>query len=185
MTMGAPGEEFGEVEGGHFGGALLDDEVVDGDETGGGKTELGEHQVDTVQSEGEFVFEFGEVSLLEGGTVADDESALTFARVLERGEATNALTPPWMEVGGRELRDTAKRVIGVFDGLEEGGHSVQFSVISYQWRVVLLKKMRRVLFDLLSEFGVAPIIGKQMKRDSFLSWNQEFWQPKPFLHIIH
>ena len=111
--MGTPGEEFGEVEGGHFGGALFDDEVVDGDEAGGGEAEFREHQVDAVHPEGEFVFEFGEVGLLEGRTVADDEGALTFVRVLERGEATDAFASPRMEIGGRELRGAAKRVVGV------------------------------------------------------------------------
>lgn len=119
--MGAPGEEFGQVEGGHFGGALFDDEVVDGDEAGGAEAEFGEHQVNAVHPEGEFVLEFGEVGLLEGGTVADDEGTLAFVCVLERGEATDALASPRMQVCGGELRQAANPVVGVFDGLEEGG----------------------------------------------------------------
>jgi len=101
--------------------ALLDDEVVDGDEAGSGEAEFGEHQVDAVQPEGEFVFELGEVGLLEGRAVADDEGALTLVRVLERGEATDALASPRMQIRGRELRQAANPVVGVFDGLEEGG----------------------------------------------------------------
>ena len=121
MPMRTPGKKLRNFEGGHFGGALFDDEVVDGDEAGGGEAEFGEHQVDAVHPEGEFVLEFGEVGLLEGGSVADDEGALTFVRVFECGEATDALAPPRMQVRGRQLRDAAKRVVGVFDGLEEGG----------------------------------------------------------------
>jgi len=74
--------------------ALFDDEVVDGDEAGGAEAQFGEHQVDAIEAEGEFVFEFGEVGLLEGGSVADDKGALAFVCVLERGEATDALAPP-------------------------------------------------------------------------------------------
>lgn len=121
VTMRTPRNVLRNLEGGQFGGALFDDEIVDGDEAGGGEAEFGEHQVDAVHPEGEFVLELGEVGLLEGGSVADDEGALTFVRVLERGDATDALTSPRMQVGGRELRDEANRVVGVFDGLEEGG----------------------------------------------------------------
>jgi len=102
--------------------ALFDDEIVDGDEAGSGEAEFGEHQVDAVHPEGEFVLEFGEVGLLEGWSVADDEGAAARlrVRVLERGEATDALAPPRMQVRGGNLRQAAKRVVGVFDGLEEG-----------------------------------------------------------------
>lgn len=119
--MRTPRNIFWNLQGGHFGGTLFDDEVVDGDEAGGGEAEFGEHQVDAVHPEGEFVLEFGEVGLLEGGSVADDEGALAFVCVLERGETTDALAPPRVQVGGRHLRQAAKRVVGVFDGLEEGG----------------------------------------------------------------
>ena len=121
MPMRAPRNILWNFEGGHFSGALFDDEIVDGDEAGGGEAEFGEHQVDAIHPEGEFVFEFGEVGLLEGGAITDDEGALAFMCVLERGETTDALAPPRMQVRGRQLRDAAKRVVGVFDGLEEGG----------------------------------------------------------------
>ena len=121
VTMRAPRNIFWHLEGGHFGGALFDDEIVDVDEAGGGETEFGEHQVDAVHPEGEFVPQFGEVGVLEGRAVADDEGALACVLVLERGEATDALAPPRMEVGGGNLRQAAEGVIGVLRGLEEGG----------------------------------------------------------------
>lgn len=123
MPMRAPCQEFRNLKIGDLLRALFDDEVVDGDEAGGGETEFGEHQIDAVHSEGEFVFKFGEVGLLEGGTITNDEGALTRlrVRVLERGEATDALAPPRMQVRGRELRQATNPVVGVFGGLEEGG----------------------------------------------------------------
>ena len=121
MAMRAPGEEFGEVESGHFRGALLDDEVVDGSEVGGGKAQFGEHQIDTVHPEGEFVFELGQVSLLEAGAVADDETALALMDVPIFIHPPAALTPPGMQVGIGHLRQAADGVVGVFEGLQNGG----------------------------------------------------------------
>ena len=128
MPMRTPREKLWNFEGGHFLRALFDDEVVNGDEAGGAEAKFGEQQVDAVEAEGEFVFEFGEVGLLEGGAVADDEGATARLRVpvLERGEATDALAPPRMQVGGGHLRQAAKRVVGVFRGLEEGGQEGLF-----------------------------------------------------------
>ena len=121
MTAGAPGEEFGEVEGGEVAGGLFDDEIVDDAQVGGGEAEFGEYQIDAIHPEGEFVPQFGEVGVLEGRAIADDEGTLARVRVLERGEATDALAPPRMEVGGGNLRQAAEGVIGVLRGLEEGG----------------------------------------------------------------
>lgn len=121
MPMRTPRQKLRDFKRRHLLRALFDDEVVDGDEAGGSEAEFGEHQVDAVHPEGEFILELGEVCLLEGGSVTDDEGALAFMRVLERGEATDTLASPRMQVRGRELRDSANRVVGVFDGLEEGG----------------------------------------------------------------
>ena len=114
VTAGAPGDELGNFEGGEVAGGLFDDEVVDDAQVGGGEAEFGEHQVDAVHPEGELVLEFGEVGVFEGGAVADDEGALAFVRVLERGEATDASAPPRVQIRGGELRQAANPVVGVF-----------------------------------------------------------------------
>ena len=45
------------------------------------------------------------------GTVGDDKGAFAFVNILERGKAANTLPPPGMQIGGRQLRKAADRVI--------------------------------------------------------------------------
>src|SRR3972149_11193665 len=98
VTAGTPGEEFGDVEAGEIGGGLLDDQVVDHAQVGGGKAQLGEHEIDAIHPEGELILKFFEISVLETWPVADNEGAFAFMNILQRGQATGALPSPG--VGG-------------------------------------------------------------------------------------
>ena len=61
----------------HLSGALLEHQVVHRDQVGGGEAQLGEEQVDAVETKGEFTLQLAQVGLAQAGTIADDEAALT------------------------------------------------------------------------------------------------------------
>src|SRR3990172_6133059 len=100
MIPGPPGDEFGHSQCPNVLRALLGDQGVDGDQIGGGETQLGEEQVDPVQSEGEFALEQAEVGLLQAGSVADDKAALAPVTVTHAGQVPLALPQPAIEERG-------------------------------------------------------------------------------------
>ena len=65
-------------------------------------------------------FEFGQVSLLETWSIADDEGAFAFMNILKLGKAANAFAPPGMKICGRKLRDTAECIICIARKLKYG-----------------------------------------------------------------
>lgn len=106
MTMGTPCDEFGNWEGGDIVHELLDDEVVRDAEVGRCESPLGEGEINSVHAEGDLVLQLARVGLLQARTIADDEGALPFVDILQRGEAANALPPPGVEICGGKLRNT-------------------------------------------------------------------------------
>src|SRR5215211_1139348 len=112
MTARAPGEELWQGKVREIACRLLDDQIVDNSQIGCGEAKLREHQIDAVQPECELIPEPAHVCLFEAGTVGDHEGALASVNILERREAANALPPPGMEIGSRQLREPTERVLG-------------------------------------------------------------------------
>jgi hypothetical protein len=59
--------------------------------------------------------------VLEAGSVADDEAALTAMDIVHLRHALAALSPPRVHVGIRHFRQAAQGIVAVFDGLEDRG----------------------------------------------------------------
>ena len=108
MAVRTPGDELRDLKRDEVVHKLFDDKIVGDADVCGGEAEFGEHQVDAVHPEGEFVLELGEVGLLEGGSVADDEGALALVNILQRGEAADAPPSPRMQIRGGQLRQTSE-----------------------------------------------------------------------------
>lgn len=94
MTMGVPCDEFRDCERGDVVHELFDDEVVCYAEVGCCESPFGECEINSVHAEGNLILQFTRISLLQAGTVADDEGALAIVNILQRAEATNTLPPP-------------------------------------------------------------------------------------------
>jgi hypothetical protein len=92
---------------------LFDDKIIDRAKICRLKSKFGKKHVNAIHAEGNFIFEFAQVSLLEAGAIADDESAFAFVNIFQLSQAPNAFTPPGMKIGGGQLRQAAKRIIGV------------------------------------------------------------------------
>src|SRR5215211_2649779 len=111
MTAGAPCEELGHCKVGKIVRGLFDDKIVDNSQIRCREAKLGEHEVNSVHPKGKLIFEPTHIRLLEAGSIGDDKSTFSFMNILERGQSTDALTPPGMKIGGRQLRDATNRVI--------------------------------------------------------------------------
>ena len=120
MPMGAPCQKFWHGKGEYIRVKLPDDEVVDRTEIGRLKSHFGEHHIDAVHAEGDFVFEPGEVGLFETGTIADDEGAFPFMNILQLRKAADAFPAPGMKIGGGQLRHTADSIVGVARKIDDG-----------------------------------------------------------------
>ena len=120
VTMRTPCKKFRHGQREDIVAELLNDQVVDGTKIRGVESELGEQQINAIHTEGEFVLQFGEVGLFQAGTVANDEGALAFVNILERGQAADAFAPPRMQVRVGQLRDAADGVVGISCRLQHG-----------------------------------------------------------------
>jgi hypothetical protein len=115
-----PGNKLGNREGGDFLRTLLDDQVVDRSEVGGGEAQFGEQQINAIHPKGEFALEFRQVSLLQTRAITDDETTLPFMKIVILAHSSAALSSPGMQIGIWNLWETAKRVVGIFRKLNKG-----------------------------------------------------------------
>jgi hypothetical protein len=82
---------------------LLKHQVIHRDEICGGKAQLGEKQVDTVETKGKFVPKLAQVGVAQAWTVANDEAAFILMDIFNLVQAAFTLRPARIGVASKNV----------------------------------------------------------------------------------
>jgi len=77
---------------------LLNDQVINSHEVSSGKPYLIKQQIDSIQTECHLIFQQGQVSTLDAGTIANDETTLPFVFISDGGKPLYAGPISWIHL---------------------------------------------------------------------------------------
>ena len=113
MPMRTPRDELWNGERVDIIHKLFDNQVVRNAKIRGSKTPFRESEINAVHTEGDLIFQFTEVGLLQAWTIPDNKGAFAFMNIFQLSKTPDALTPPGMQIRGRQLRDAPYGIVGI------------------------------------------------------------------------